>query len=413
MSPPGPRLGIRENALQFGILVLVNAFVGAMVGLERSILPLLADAHLPAAATAAVLSFIAAFGLAKAGANLATGPLVDRHGRKAVLVAGWVVALPVPGLLLAAEGLGLLLAANVLLGLSQGLAWSTTVVMKVDLAGPRQRGLAMGLNEFAGYVAVALMALVTGMLADRHGLGPAPFALGLGVAVVGLALSLFAVRDTRAHVAAEVAATAARAPAPPSVFRHTSFAHPSLSSACQAGFVNNLIDGLAWGLLPLLAVAAGRSLDEVGVLAALVPGVWGVGQLATGAASDRLGRKPFIVGGMLVQGLALAGLASAAGFGGFAAAAALLGLGTAMVYPTLLASLGDHAGVAWRARAVGVYRLWRDLGYVAGALGAGLLADALGIRAAFWAAAGLSVLSGLAVQLRMRRRPVPAGGPVA
>jgi len=398
------RLGIRENLGQFSLLVLVNAFVGAMVGLERSILPALAEEQYGLAAKTAVLSFIVVFGLTKAATNYFAGRLSDAYGRKPVLVAGWLVALPVPLLLMWAPTWGWVVATNALLGISQGLTWSTTVIMKIDLAGPKQRGLAMGLNEFAGYLAVGASALATGYLASRFGLGPEPFALGVGFAVLGTLLSATLVRETRHHVAHESQAHGTEDPglSQGEVFARTSLTDPDLSSVSQAGFVNNLNDGMAWGLFPLVFAAAGMSLAQIGWLAAIYPAVWGLGQLLTGAASDRLGRKPFIVVGMWVQAVAIAGVALGSTFGHYATAAALLGAGTAMVYPTLLAAIGDVAHPTWRASAVGVYRLWRDSGYAAGALAAGLIADAYGLEAAVWSVAVLTLASGGIVLVRMR-----------
>lgn len=403
-----PRLGLRANWAQFSLLVLVNAFVGAMVGLERTLLPLLGEQRFGLGATTAVLSFIAVFGLSKAASNALAGSLGERWGRKPVLVLGWLLALPVPVLLMTAKSWGWVVAANALLGLSQGLTWSTTVIMKIDLAGPARRGLAMGLNEFAGYLAVAGAALLTGYAATRWGLGPEPFALGLGFAAAGTLLSVLLVRETHTHAALE--ASEAPSPPPDSPFLRTSFRDPTLASACQAGFFNNLNDGLAWGLFPLVFAAAGLSVSRIGWLVALTPAVWGLGQLWTGAASDRWGRKPFIVAGMAVQALGIAGVALSAAFPGFALSAALLGLGTALVYPTLLAAVGDAAHPSWRAKAVGTYRLWRDSGYAAGALLAGGIADAFGVKAALWSVAALTLASGVRVAYRMprRRAEVPA-----
>ncbi len=396
------RLGIRDNAAQFALLVAVNAFVGGMVGLERTILPALAEQEFGLVVRSAILSFIVVFGLTKAATNWFAGRWSERFGRKPVLVAGWLVALPVPLVLMFAPSWGWVVAANALLGVSQGLTWSTTVIMKIDLAGPRQRGLAMGLNEFAGYLAVGLTALATGALAARYGLGPAPFALGLVYAVVGLAASVLWVRETREHAALEARAVAETPLTPRQVFLRTSFTDRDLSSVSQAGLVNNLNDGLAWGLFPLVHASAGLDLVEIGWLAGLYPATWGLGQLVTGAASDRLGRRPFIVGGMLTQAAAIGLVATSSTFAGFAAAAVLLGVGTAMVYPTLLAAIGDVADPRWRASAVGAYRLWRDAGYAVGAVVAGLLADALGLGAAVWTGAALTLVSGLVVAARLR-----------
>lgn len=400
------RLGIRENLAQFSLLVVVNAFVGAMVGMERSILPAIAEEQLHVVARAAILSFIAVFGVSKALTNYFAGRFADVWGRKGILVAGWLVATPVPFLLMWAPSWGWILVANALLGVSQGLTWSTTVIMKIDLAGPKKRGLAMGINEFAGYVAVALSALATGWIAGRYGLRPQPFYLGVVFVVAGLGLSLLFVRETRGHARAESALHAPLpddgVPTPRAVFWNTSLLDRDLSSVSQAGLVNNLNDGMAWGLFPLVFAAAGMSLDQIGALAALYPLVWGIGQLFTGALSDRVGRKRLITGGMWLQAAGIAVIAWSTGFVGFAAGAVLLGAGTAMVYPTLLAAIGDVAHPSWRASAVGVYRLWRDLGYAVGAIVAGVVADAVGLDAAMAAIAALTFLSGLIVATRMR-----------
>ncbi len=398
-----PRLGIRENLGQFSLLILVNAFVGAMVGLERSVLPVLAEDEFGVAARSAVLSFIAVFGLTKAVANYLAGRLGDRFGRKPVLIVGWLLALPVPVALVWAPSWGWVVAANALLGVHQGLAWSTTVIMKIDLAGPKQRGLAMGLNEFAGYLAVAAAALGTGYLAAA-GSG-SPFVVGLAIAAAGLVLSVVAVAETVGHVAVESAdADDGGALSAGEVFRRTSWSDRNLSSVSQAGLVNNLNDGVAWGLFPLVFAAAGLDLRQIGLLAGLYPAVWGLGQLVTGPASDAVGRKWLIVAGMVVQAFGVARVAASDGFAGFAAAAVLLGAGTAMVYPTLLAAIGDTAHPSWRAGAVGTYRLWRDSGYVVGALGAGMIADLVSVDAALWAVAALTGLSGLLVAVRMKER---------
>ncbi|MDH5671081.1 MAG: MFS transporter [Myxococcales bacterium] len=400
-----PRLGLRENLGQFSLLVVVNAFVGAMVGMERSILPAIAEQEFKLAARTAILSFIVVFGVTKALTNYFAGRFSDRYGRRAVLVAGWLVATPVPFVLMWAPSWSWILVANVLLGVSQGLTWSTTVIMKIDLAGPKNRGLAMGLNEFAGYFAVALAALATGFIAARHGLRPEPFYLGVGFVVMGLLLSLVLVRETRHHVGVESRLVGGDAhenvPSARTVFLRTSFTHRDLSSVSQAGMVNNLNDGMAWGLFPLLFAGAGMSLGQIGTLAAIYPAVWGLLQLVTGAYSDRVGRKWLIVGGMWIQALGIVAIALSTSFGGFALGAALLGLGTAMVYPTLLAAIGDVAHPSWRASAVGVYRLWRDLGYAVGAVLAGVVADAFGLTAATLAIAALTFASGLFSVLRM------------
>jgi MFS family permease len=418
-SSSGLRLGLRANLAQFCLLVGVNALVGGMVGQERSLLSLLATQVFGLAAVSAALTYIVAFGLTKAATNFLAGTLADRYGRKPVLVGGWLIGLPVPLLLIWAPTWTWVVVANVLLGVNQGLCWSTTVIMKIDLAGPERRGLAMGLNEAAGYLAVALTAYLTGLVAARAGLRPEPFYLGLAYAGLGLGLSALLVRETRGHAHLEaqlsdadhptggnpgpnrIPGAASERPSTREVLVRTSLREPALSACSQAGLVNNLNDGLAWGLLPLLFVRGGLPVAQVGLLAALYPAVWGVGQLLTGPLSDRLGRKPLIVGGMLLQAVALAGTALAGSFLPWAAAAILLGVGTAMVYPTLLAAISDVAHPSWRATAVGIYRLWRDTGFAVGALLAGLVADLAGLVAAVWVVAALTAASGLVVAVRM------------
>jgi MFS family permease len=410
------RLGLRANWAQFTLLVVVNAFVGAMVGMERTILPAIAEQEFHLAARAAILSFIAVFGVTKALTNYFAGRLSDAIGRKRVLVAGWLIALPVPFLLMVAPTWNWVLLANMLLGVSQGLTWSTTVIMKIDLAGPERRGLAMGLNEFAGYGAVALAALATGYVAAAYGLRPEPFYLGVTFAVAGFGLSFFAVRETLGHARLEAANRAqsgdGAALTQREVFWRTSLADRDLSAVSQAGLVNNLNDGMAWGLFPLFYAAAGLTLGRIGLLAAIYPAVWGIGQLFTGAFSDRIGRKWMIVGGMWVQAAGIAVVVMSPRLEGFASGAILLGVGTALVYPTLLAAIGDVAHPSWRASAVGVYRLWRDSGYAVGALLSGLIADALGVDTAIWVVAAVTFASGLVVAFRMRetRQAARKGG---
>ena len=404
---PGVRLGLRENLAQFSLLVGVNALVGGMIGQERTVLPLLAEREFGLTAYTAALTFIAAFGAVKAATNFFAGTLSDRYGRKPVLVTGWVIGLPVPLLLIWAPSWGWVIAANVLLGVNQGLTWSTTVIMKIDLVGPARRGFAMGINEAAGYGAVAITALATGYIAQHAGLRPAPFYLGLAFAGLGLGLSAVFVRETLAHAHHEAATHVARhgdahgGITTGAVFTLTSFREKALSSCSQAGLVNNLNDGLAWGLFPIFFAAAGLGIARIGILAALYPAVWGLGQLITGGLSDRIGRKPLIAGGMLTQAAALAWIAFSRGFWAWALGAVVLGAGTAMVYPTLLAAIGDVAHPSWRARSVGVYRLWRDGGFAVGALLAGVLADAVSIEAAILVVAVLTAVSGLVVILRM------------
>ena len=401
------RLGLKENLAQFSLLVGVNALVGGMIGQERTVLPLLAKEEFGLTALTATLTFIAAFGIVKAATNFFAGTLSDRYGRKPVLVGGWIIAIPIPLVLIWAPTWGWVIFANVLLGINQGLTWSTTVIMKIDLVGPQRRGFAMGLNEAAGYGAVALTALATGYIAQEYGLRPEPFFLGLAFAGLGLGISTLFVRETRDYARFE----AANHPTTDDglhedlttkeVFTLTSFKEKALSSACQAGLVNNLNDGLAWGLFPIFFAAAGLDVARIGVLAAIYPAVWGLGQLVTGGLSDRIGRKPLIAGGMFLQAAAIAVIAATEGFWVWALAAALLGAGTAMVYPTLLATIGDVAHPTWRARSVGIYRLWRDAGFAVGALTAGVLADLISIEAAIYAVAALTAASGIVVIVRM------------
>lgn len=408
MSTLAPiRLGLKQNAAQFTLLVVVNALVGGVLGSERTVLPLLGKETFHLSAYAAALTYIIAFGLAKAATNFFAGTLSDRYGRKPVLIAGWLAAVPIPAMIIFAPNWGWIIAANVLLGINQGLAWSTTVVMKIDLAGPKQRGLAMGLNEAAGYAAVAATAMATGALAAEYGLRPAPFLLAAAYIALGLGLSVFWVRETRSFARYEAARHVAvngehhGSLGTRQIFSLVSWREPALSSASQAGLVNNLNDGLAWGLFPLLFATAGLSLTRIGILAAIYPAVWGLGQIITGPLSDRYGRKPFIVTGMLLQAIALAIVAIGQSFLTWAIALVLLGAGTAMVYPALLAAIGDVAHPAWRARAVGVYRLWRDGGFAVGALLAGIIADLAGIRAATWTVAAITAASGIFAAVRM------------
>ena len=412
---PRPRLGLKANAGAFAVLVGVNALVGVTVGQERTVVPLLAERVFRLDAYTSALTFILAFGAAKAVTNFVAGAASDRWGRKPVLVAGWVVALPVAPLIIWAPAWGWVVAANVLLGINQGLTWSTTVIMKIDLVGPARRGLALGLNEASGYLAVAVTALATGAIAARWGLRPAPFLVGIVAVGLGLGISALFVAETRGHARLEASTLASRGTggndtlSTGQVFRLTSFGEPALSAACQAGMVNNAVDGLAWGLFPFLFAAEGLGVGAIGMLAAIYPATWGVGQLVTGALSDRTGRKPLIAGGMLLQAGALGLMAVGSTFAPWALGAALIGIGTAMVYPTLLAVMADVAHPAWRASAIGSYRLWRDGGYVVGGLLAGVVADLLGLRAGVWALAVLSAASGVVVVLRMyETRPVPS-----
>jgi MFS family permease len=400
VTPGGVRLGLRENAAQFSLLVAINAFVGAMVGLERSTLPLVGREDFALRSSAAVLTFIVAFGITKALTNLAAGALAERVGRRRLLIAGWAIALPVPVLIAVAPNWGWIVAANAFLGINQGLAWSMTVVMKIDLVGPRRRGLALGLNESAGYGGVAIAAGLSGWLAGSFAARDVLVVAGAVIAVTALLLSALFVRDTAAHVAVEQARDHAGAgtSAPPlrQAFAQASYREPALRSCSQAGLFNNLNDGLAWGLVPLYLAAHGAGVGSIALVAALYPGVWSVAQIGTGHWSDRVGRKPLIVAGMLTQAAALALLALSDGAAPAAAlAAVLLGAGTALVYPTLIAAMSDAVTPVARAPVVGVYRFWRDSGYVFGGLIAGTAADALGYGGAIAVVAGLTAASGL------------------
>ncbi|MFF7441464.1 MFS transporter [Streptomyces sp. NPDC008122] len=408
---PAVRLGLRENRLQFTLLVVVNVCVGGLVGLERTTVPLIGSETFGLTSDLAVFSFIIAFGLTKALTNLAAGALTARFRRKQLLLAGWLIGVPVPFALAYAPSWGWIVAANVLLGLNQGLTWSMTVNMKIDLVGPARRGLATGLNEAAGYTAVGATALLTGYLATTHGLRPVPELIGVVFVAAGLALSLV-VRDTAAHVALELAQHARPLPTGEdtglkATFARTSWRNRSLRGASQAGLVNNLNDGLTWGVFPLLFTDHGLGIAAVGLIKGLYPVLWGIGQIPTGHLADRVGRKPLVVTGMLVQSagfvLALALLDRPLLAGVLSAVA--LGLGTAMVYPALIASVSDHAHPAWRANALGTYRFWRDIGYAAGALLAGILADLLGLNATVIAAAVLTAASGLLAARWITERP--------
>ncbi|WP_372783340.1 MFS transporter [Phenylobacterium sp.] len=402
----GVRLGLAENWRQFALLVVVNAFVGGMVGLERTVVPLIGSEEFRIASTTLVTAFIVSFGVVKACTNLVSGHFAEVYGRKPLLVAGWVVALPVPFMIGWGPGWGWIVAANALLGVSQGLAWSMTVIMKIDLVGPKSRGLAVGLNECAGYVTLGLTALATGFIAERYGLRPAPFYLGVAYAILGLGLSVFVVRDTLRHVALETAghAVAAEPVRFWEVFRRTSFGDRNLFAASQAGLVNNLNDGMSWGLFPLFFAGFGLTVGRIGVLKAVYPIVWGALQAVTGPLSDRWGRKGLIVAGMWVQASGLFLTAATRQFGGWLAASVLLGLGTAMVYPALIASVSDASHPSWRARSLSVYRFWRDMGYAIGALAAGIVADLFGASWAIGAVGVLTALSGAVVAAVMRER---------
>ena len=400
------RLGLKENWRQFTLLILINAFVGGMVGIERTVVPLIGSEEFGIASTTIVVSFIVSFGVVKALANLVSGQLADAWGRKRVLVLGWLVGLPVPFMIIWAPSWSWIVAANALLGINQGLAWSMTVLMKVDLVGPKSRGLAVGLNEFAGYLAVGVTAFLTGYLASRYGLRPVPIYLGVGYAVLGAVLSIMLVRDTREHVRLEAAASSQQS-TPVSfreIFLLTSFRDRNLFTASQAGLVNNLNDGMSWGIFPLFFASFGLGVERIGILKAVYPAVWGILQVATGPLSDRWGRKGLIVAGMWIQSGGLFLTAATRQFEWWLVGSLLLGLGTAMVYPSLIAAVSDASHPTWRARSLSVYRFWRDLGYAMGALSAGIIADIFGMAWAIGSIAGLTFLSGMVVALIMREK---------
>ncbi|WP_024506090.1 MFS transporter [Bradyrhizobium sp. ARR65] len=400
------RLGLKENWPQFSLLVLINAFVGGMVGIERTVVPLIGAEEFKIGSTTLVVSFIVSFGVVKACANLISGQLADAWGRKRVLVLGWLVGLPVPFMIIWAPSWKWVIAANALLGVNQGLAWSMTVIMKIDLVGPKSRGLAVGLNEFAGYVAVGVTAYLTGYVASEHGLRPAPIYLGVAYAILGATLSTLLVRDTREHVRLETS-THARQASPISfreIFFLTSFRDRNLFAASQAGLVNNLNDGMSWGVFPLFFASFGLAVERIGILKAVYPATWGILQVATGPLSDRWGRKGLIVAGMWVQAAGLFLTAATGHFEWWLVGSLLLGIGTAMVYPSLIAAVSDASHPNWRARSLSVYRFWRDLGYAIGALSAGIIADRFGLSAAISSIAALTFVSGIVVAVFMREQ---------
>jgi MFS family permease len=394
------RLGLKENWPQFALLVLINAFVGGMVGIERTVVPLIGSEEFRISSTTLVVSFIVSFGVVKACANLVSGQLADKWGRKRV-------HLPVPFMIIWAPSWVWVIAANALLGINQGPAWSMTVIMKIDLVGPKSRGLAVGLNEFAGYLAVGVTAFLTGYLASEYGLRPAPIYLGVAYAILGTALSILLVHDTREHVRLETAAHTQQS-APISfreIFLLTSFRDRNLFAASQAGLVNNLNDGMSWGIFPLFFASFGLHVDRIGILKAVYPATWGILQIATGPLSDRWGRKGLIVAGMWVQAVGLFLTAATSRFEWWLVGSLLLGIGTAMVYPSLIAAVSDASHPSWRARSLSVYRFWRDLGYAIGALAAGLIADLLGMAWAIGTIGTLTFLSGVVVAVAMEARP--------
>ena len=398
------RLGLKENWKQFSLLVIINGFVGGMVGLERSILPQIAEQEFAIAAKTAILSFIVVFGIVKAVTNYYTGALANKFGRKKLLVAGWVIAIPIPFMLMFAPSWGWIIAANVLLGINQGLTWSSTVVMKIDLVGEKQRGLAMGLNEFAGYIAVALVAFLTGWIAGEYGIRPYPFYTGIVLTVLGLAGSIFLIKDTRHHVAQETVSNTV--PRLKNIFRDTTWKNKNLGSVTQAGLVNNLNDGMVWGIFPILLASKGFSIGEIGLITAVYPAVWGLGQLITGAMADRLCKKDMLYTGMLLQAIALVALIWANTLFHFILLSSILGWGTAMVYPTFLATVAENTHPEDRAKSIGIFRLWRDLGYAIGAILTGIIADLVNIQAAILFIGLLTLASAIIIKYRMRCKTV-------
>jgi MFS family permease len=394
------QLGLKENWKQFTLLVIINAFVGGMVGLERSILPQIAEVEFDIAAKTAILSFIIVFGIVKAISNYFAGAFANKIGRKNLLVLGWIFGLPVPFMLMFAPSWNWIVAANVLLGINQGLAWSSTVVMKIDLVGEKQRGFAMGLNEFAGYLAVAIVAFLTGYIASEYGLRPYPFVLGIVLVVLGLLGSIFLIKDTRKHVATENSYS--EIPLLKKNFWETTWKHPNLGSVTQAGLVNNLNDGMAWGIFPILLASKGFSLEAIGIVTAIYPAVWGFGQLFTGKMADIYNKKHLLFLGMFLQSIALGLFLFAGSLTHYIILSAILGWGTAMVYPTFLATVAENTHPHDRANSVGIFRLWRDMGYAIGAILTGLIADALGLEASIMSIAFLTLASAMVIAIRMR-----------
>lgn len=399
MSTQKVTLGLKENWQQFTMLVIINGFVGGMVGLERTILPQIAEVDFGIAAKTAVMSFIVVFGISKAFTNYYTGALANKLGRKNLLVAGWLIGLPVPVILIYAEDWNMVIAANILLGINQGLTWSSTVVMKIDLVGEKNRGLAMGLNESAGYLAVGIVAFLTGFVASEYGLRPYPFYMGIGFALIGLAGSAFLIKDTGQHVQAETKTS--NTPLLKRVFTETSWTNPNLGSITQAGLVNNLNDGMIWGLFPMLLAMKGFGLAEIGKIVAVYPIVWGLGQLITGKLADLLVKKSMLFWGMLLQGVAIVALAYAGSPVQFIFLSVILGIGTAIVYPTFMAAIADYTHPKQRAQTIGVFRLWRDLGYAIGAMITGVVADVFGIGSAVILVGSITLISSLVIKLRM------------
>lgn len=396
------KLGLKENLNQFILLIIVNAFVGGMVGLERSILPQIADKEFHLAVKTAILSFIVVFGIVKAVTNYFTGSLANKYGRKNLLTIGWIIGIPVPFILMMADNWNWIIAANVLLGINQGLTWSSTVVMKIDLVGEKNRGLAMGLNEFAGYLAVAVVAFFTGWVASEYGLRPYPFYIGIVLAFSGLIVSWLFIHDTRHHLAIE--STESKIPQLKNIFWETTLFDRNLGSVTQAGLINNLNDGMAWGLFPILLAQKDYSIGEIGIITAVYPAVWGIGQLFTGKMSDHFRKKSMLFWGMLLQGIALLFFVVANSFSDFVILSSILGWGTAMVYPTFLATIAENTHPIDRAKSIGIFRLWRDLGYAIGAILTGIIADAFGINTSIIVIGILTIFSSIVIAGRMKNK---------
>lgn len=394
------QLGLKENWKQFTLLVIINAFVGGMIGLERSILPKIAEAEFHIAAKTAILSFIVAFGIVKAITNYFTGALANRIGRKNLLTIGWLIGIPVPFILMFADNWNWIIAANILLGINQGLTWSSTVVMKIDLVGEKQRGFAMGLNEFAGYIALAIVAFLTGWIASEYGLRPYPFYIGIVLSLAGFFLSWLFIKDTKHHI--EVETTTNKTPMLSNVFWQTTWKHKNLGSVTQAGLINNLNDGMVWGLLPVLLAVKGFTIEQIGIITAIYPAVWGIGQLFTGKMADHFCKKDLLFVGMLLQGIALVTLLFADSMLHFIIISIVLGFGTAMVYPTFLATVAENTHPAERANTLGIFRFWRDLGYAIGAVLTGIIADSFGLNAPVLAIGILTIFSAMIIYYRMK-----------
>ncbi|MGO4905001.1 MFS transporter [Flavobacterium sp. W20_MBD1_R3] len=393
------KLGLKENWKQFTILVIVNAFVGGMIGMERTIIPKFAEIEFRIASKTAILSFIVAFGITKAITNYFTGKLANRFGRKNLLLFGWILAIPIPFILINAETWNWVIFANILLGISQGLTWSSTVVMKIDLVGEKDRGLAMGLNEFAGYFAVGLVAFFSGYIAQKYGITPYPFYLGIGISIIGFLLTLFFVKDTRVFVHQEN--TTNKTEKLKNIFLETTFKNKTLSAITQAGLVNNLNDGMIWGLLPIVLLSLNYDSQNIGIITAIYPTVWGFGQLITGKMSDVYSKKKMLFWGMLLQGIAILFIPFATAFYQLAAISAFLGLGTALVYPTFLSAIAQATTPHQRAESIGTFRLWRDLGYAIGAIISGITADLFGINYAIVLIGIITIVSSLIIEIRM------------